>query len=85
MTQEEKNQMNALQEKHYKRRGLHFDEFKMLIELRREFVLSQGFNPDHFNLDGANITFGLSGDELIDMRVNKIIPERFKGFSYYSY
>ena len=82
MKTETKNQMTALNTKLYKRRGLHYGDWQLLIALRSEYVTSEGFNPEFFNLDGAAITFKMSGQEEISLKVNGIVPDRFKGFSH---
>ena len=82
MNATEKSEMNALQTKMAVRRGLYPAEWNRLVELRKSFILEQGFDSNNFNLTNANITFKLTGQEEIDLRVKGIIPERFIGYKH---
>jgi hypothetical protein len=82
MTTEQRNQMDSLNQKYYKRRGLYHEEWQELIELRKLFILSQGFDPINFNCGGGSITYKLSGQEYMDMIVKHITPQRFIGFKF---
>lgn len=82
MNATEKSEMNALQTKMAVRRGLYPAEWNRLVELRKSFILKQGFDSNNFNLTNANITFKLTGQEEIDLRVKGIIPERFIGYKH---